>query len=287
VSGRDIVFISCGQRTDEETRLGQEIFRLVKDLTPLTPFFAAEVSSVNALTTEIFQNLKNAAGFICVMHRRGDVHIGGARVGTRGSVFIEQEIAIASFIHQVLGQRLNVAAFIENGISLEGIREHIPFNPDSFGSSDEVLEKLRQVLPTWVPEQSGARLDLFVKSGGYDAPARREMDILVALVINDTDEDIEKYRVDVELPKGIMEQGPIYGIQNHDLTTAKKDVFSYREPGQGRGPVFSRGRKVLDGLRFHSVVGTPRTGEQASASLFVEGRRVRTATCILGERRPD
>ena len=287
MSGRRIVFISCGQRTDEERHLGQAIFDLVKALTPLTPFFAAEVSSVNALTTEIFQNLKNAAGFICVMHRRGEVHIGGAHVGTRGSVFIEQEIAIASFIHQVLGQRLSVAAFIENDIFLEGIREHIPFNPDSFGSNDEVLEKLRKVLPTWVPEQSGTRLELFVKNGGYNAPARRDEDILIALVINDTDGDIEKYRVDVELPKDIMEKGPIYGIQNHDLTTAEEDVFSYREPGQGRGPVFSRGKKMLDGLRFPSVVGTPRSGEQARASLFVEGRRVTTATCTLGERRSD
>lgn len=151
-SDRNIVFISCGQRTDEEKRLGQAIFGLVRELTPLTPFFAAEVRSVNALTTEIFQNLMNAAGFICVMHRRGEVHLGGSLVGPRGSLFIEQEIAIASFIQQLLGRKLSVAAFIEKGISLEGVREHIPFNPEIFESNDEVLAKLRENLPSWSPD---------------------------------------------------------------------------------------------------------------------------------------
>lgn len=130
------------------------------------------------------------------------------------------------------------------------------------------------------------RLELFVKPGGYDAPAQREVDVLVAVVVNDSEEDIEKYRVDVEMPKDIMAKGPVYMLQNHDLTTAEKDVFSYMEPGQKRGPVYSRGSKLLDGLRFPSVVGTPRAGEQASASLFVGGRRITMATCKLGERRP-
>jgi hypothetical protein len=265
----------------------QSILELVRELTPLTPFFAAEVQSVNALATEIFQNLMNAAGFICVMHRRGEVHVAGSLVGTRGSVFIEQEIAIASFIHQVLDQRLSVAAFVEEGVSLEGVREHIPFNPESFGSNEEVLAKLRMVLPAWVPEQGKTRLDLFVKLGGYNSPAQREEDILVAVVTNESDEDIEKYRVDVVLPNGIMEKGPVYAIQNHDLTTPEKDVFSYMEPGQKRGPIYGRGKRVLDGLRFPSVVGTPQAGEQASASLFVGGRKITTATCKLGERRAD
>jgi hypothetical protein len=287
MSDRSTVFISCGQRTEEEKRLGQAIFELVRELTPLTPFFAAKVRSVNALTTEIFQNLMKAAGFICVMHQRGEVHIGGSHAGTRGSVFIEQEIAVASFIQQMLGQKLSVAAFVEKGISLEGVREHIPFNPEIFGSNDDVLAKLRAILPTWTPDQGKTRLELFVKPGGYDAPAQREVDVLVAVVVNDSEEDIEKYRVDVEMPKDIMAKGPIYTLQNHDLTTAEKDVFSYVEPGQKRGPVFSRGKKLLDGLRFPSVVGTSRAEEQATALLVVGGRRVTTATCKLGDRRTE
>jgi hypothetical protein len=287
LSNRNTVFISCGQRTDEERRLGRAIFDLVKELTPFTPFFAAEVRSVSALTTEIFQNLMNAAGFVCVMHRRGDVHIDGIRRGTRGSVFIEQEIALASFIHQMLGQKLGVAAFIEEGISLEGIREHIPFNPDSFTSSEQILATLREVLPTWTPDQPRFRLDLFVKLGGYNAPAQREEDLLVAVVANDSDQDIERYRVDVEMPKDIMERGPFYALQNQDLTTVEKDVFSYKEPGQGRGSLLSGGKKLLDGLRFPSVAGTPRAGERVKATLVVDGRKVCSAECAIGERRPS
>lgn len=222
-----------------------------------------------------------------MMHRRGEVHIGGTLVGTRGSVFIEQEIAIASFIQQLLGEKLSVAAFIEKGILLEGMREHIPFNPEVFESNGEVLARLREILPAWSPDPGRIRLELFVKPGGYDAQEKREVDVLVAVVINDSEEDIEKYRVDVELPTDVMAKGPIYMLQNQDLTTAEKDVFSYMEPGQRRGAVYSRGRKLLDGLRFPSVVGTPRAGEQAGASLFVGGRRITMATCKLGERRPD
>ncbi len=94
------VFISCGQRTAEEKDLGQAIVAEVDRLPGVTPYFAEAVSSVDGLTNHIFRALDRAVGFVCVLHRQGEVDLPSGRI-TRASVWIEQEIAIAAFLHHV------------------------------------------------------------------------------------------------------------------------------------------------------------------------------------------
>ena len=80
----NIVFISCGQYTEEEKRLGRKVAGLVSELTPFDPYFADFQSSLEALTENILGRLHKCVGFIAIMHPRGDVVFPGGSTHTRG-----------------------------------------------------------------------------------------------------------------------------------------------------------------------------------------------------------
>ncbi|HVV52600.1 MAG TPA: hypothetical protein VHO06_23230 [Polyangia bacterium] len=147
---KPLVFISCGQFTTHEVYLGKQIARLVKEQTGATGYFAQNQTSLDALTDHIFKALDRAAGFIAVMHRRGQVtNLKGELDRTRASVWIEQEIAIASFIQKTRNANLKVQAYVEEGIALEGAREKLMLNPMVFRTNAQVTKHLKKVLQTW------------------------------------------------------------------------------------------------------------------------------------------
>ena len=146
---KPIIFISCGQATDSEKMLGKDIVDLVRELTPYEPYFAEFQSSLDGLTQNIFSKLKDAAGFISVMHYRGEYADLDGENHVRGSVWIEQEIAIAAFMTHTLGKQMQVKAFAQNGIRIEGVRQFIILNPVAFQHDSEVLSRLRTDLPKW------------------------------------------------------------------------------------------------------------------------------------------
>jgi hypothetical protein len=147
--GHNVVFISCGQVTERERNLGKAVAELVRELTPYEPYFAENKSSLEALTRNVLEALNNSVGLIAIMHPRGAVTFNGNPPCTRASVWIEQEIAIAAFMVQVLGRPLCVAAYIHKDIAREGMRMELQLNPVSFRRDDEVLAHLRQILPAW------------------------------------------------------------------------------------------------------------------------------------------
>jgi hypothetical protein len=71
--GQPIVFISCGQFTKEEIALGEALAATVDELTSCTAYFAQKQSSLEGLTTHIFDALNACVGFVAVMHHRGTV----------------------------------------------------------------------------------------------------------------------------------------------------------------------------------------------------------------------
>jgi hypothetical protein len=145
-----LVFISCGQFTKSEIYLGKQIAKLVKEQTGAVGYFAQNQTSLDGLTDHIFKALDRAAGFIAVMHKRGQVtNPKGDLDRTRASVWIEQEIAIASFIQKTRNANLKVQAYIEEGIALEGAREKLMLNPEKFKTNAHVSKHLKKVLQTW------------------------------------------------------------------------------------------------------------------------------------------
>jgi hypothetical protein len=142
------VFISCGQFTDAEKALGTRVVELVNELTPFDGYFAEYQTTAEALTKSILGWLYDSVGFIAIMHDRGRVSIPNGQI-TRASVWIEQEIAIAALMQQVAGRPLHVRSYIQEGITIEGVRQHIHLNPKIFRTEQEVLGDLRVVLKDW------------------------------------------------------------------------------------------------------------------------------------------
>ena len=102
-----LVFISCGQFSNEERSLGKSVENLVLELTGLDAYFAENQNSLRDLSENVFDSLKRATGFIAIMHHRGRVTTpSGAHM--RGSVWIEQEIAIAAFLRFLTGRDIPV-----------------------------------------------------------------------------------------------------------------------------------------------------------------------------------
>lgn len=143
---RERVFISCGQRNESEVALGESIAELVGKHTDLDGYFAQDQQSLDGVTRNIFQAIYNSAGFVAVMHRRDQLDDNSSEY--RGSVWVEQEIAIAAFLVQVLGMRLPNRVFIQSGIRREGVRGFILLNAIEFEGNQEVIDDVTDWLPS-------------------------------------------------------------------------------------------------------------------------------------------
>lgn len=62
----------------------------------------------------------------------------------RGSVWVEQEIAIASFLAHVQNRDLAVLVYIQKGIEREGVRQQLRLNVIEFETEAEVLADVRE-----------------------------------------------------------------------------------------------------------------------------------------------
>src|ERR1700722_2943189 len=118
---RGKIFISCGQYTDTEKQLGRDIANLIRTTTDFEPFFAEEVQDLNGLDANILNALKDCVALITVMHPRGSINPPNAPSVTRASVWIEQEIAIATYIQRVDNRELPIIAFKHRDVGREGL----------------------------------------------------------------------------------------------------------------------------------------------------------------------
>ena len=204
MASKDIIFISCGQRSETEKRLGTEIAKLVNDLTPFEPYFAEYQTTLEGLTKHVFGALNRCAGLIVVLNHRGTVQPIGLM---RASVWIEQEIAIAAFLQEIMGRRLHVAAFAERGLSREGVRETLLLNPKDFEANDDILNHLRSILPNWRPlAQTSEAIDISLEYTKKSIESNRHDYELLVLLHNRGTEAITAYQIDLEFPMELLNQ---------------------------------------------------------------------------------
>ena len=143
LSSPKLIFIACGQRTEKEKALGKEIEALVNSKDNLYAFLAESAHDLNSLTTNIFESLNKCSGFIAVMHKR-DKKENTNKFSS--SVWINQEIAIASFLRHTQHRNILVLIFEETGIQRKGVLEYLHANPISFTKDKEVLDEVRRWL---------------------------------------------------------------------------------------------------------------------------------------------
>lgn len=147
------VFIGCGQRNEKEKQIGLACKQYF-DERHFAAYFAEDVHSLEALTENIFRHLRNSEYAVFIDCAREELSSGKFR----GSVFVNQEIAIASFLQ--IDSRIDSRVFHEKGVIREGVVEHLIANPIYFSGKQDFLQKLEESTKDW---RSDWRKDLSVK----------------------------------------------------------------------------------------------------------------------------
>lgn len=127
------VFISCGQE-DIEKDYGLKAADFFREK-GFEPYFAEEIQTPEGLTQNIFNSLKRSEYFICINPER--------KKGEIGSIFIQQEFAIAAFLE------IPMLAFHIGNVKPAGIGKYLILKSIKISSIQELLEKLRSLTQTW------------------------------------------------------------------------------------------------------------------------------------------
>jgi len=229
---RNFIFISCGQHTPAERQLGNDIAALVQELTGHGAFFADQVQDLGGLDTNILNALRDCLALIVVMHPRGTItHEGSARV--RASVWIEQEIAIATYIQRIDKRPLPIIAFIHRDVGREGIRDILSLNPIPFGGDADVLGMLRKRLPTWRSLQPfGVHIEL--KSDKRSPLDEHPVRQLSVTLVNDAAQRITAYTCDIWIPSIVLKhEAKLYYGESHDIARPHHRHFRHTETDAG------------------------------------------------------
>ena len=136
------VFISCGQLKEHEKRAGTEIVAHFESR-GFETYFADRVHSAQGLTESIFEALRESEYFVFVNFRRERL---GWKKRWRGSLFVNQEIAIATFLE------IPTIGFVETGVVREGVADYHIHNAVEFSDAAEIAENLAELSADWDPQ---------------------------------------------------------------------------------------------------------------------------------------
>ncbi len=203
---KPVVFISCGQCTPEEIALGKAVERFIREETPYEPYFAEQQNTLDGLVTNILSALRRAAAFIGIMHHRGTMTTPAGDTITRGSVWIEQELAICAFLQNVLDRQIGVALYLQRGISREGVRSQLRLKPVEFDDPSDILADLRNQVHGWQLSPVAdapliARWD-WKRQPGYTGD-RHEYKLSVQLY-NNSNALIDQWKVELWFPSAFI-----------------------------------------------------------------------------------
>jgi len=141
-----LIFICHGQLADEKPK-GLALAELIDNTPGFRAFFAENVHSTDGLSQHIFTNLERCDGFLAVTHKRGEVRF-LEREFTRASVWVQQELAIVSFVNwqRHAARHIKVRVFAQRGIKREGLADTLILNPIEFDNDDQLPDLVREWL---------------------------------------------------------------------------------------------------------------------------------------------
>jgi len=257
-----LVFVSCGQSTLEERRLGKKIADLVERETGCEAYFAENQQNLEGVTENILKKLHDALGFIAIMHPRGDV--ANPRNPTespwvRGSVWIEQEIAISAFISQALQRPIRVLLYVHESIRREGLRDKLHLNPVSFRDDAEILQDLTESIPSWKSlalQERKQPLSLTanirhrrvpIPGGGTDDERHQ----LLVNVENDGEQDATDFKLDLDFPAAFLdESGNVLQVPSSEPGFVRYEITN---AVRGIAHLYA-GEKTGDLITFHYAI---------------------------------
>lgn len=130
--------MSCGQHSNREKEIGKAVKQHFTER-GFETYFAELVHSPEALTENIFRFLGASEYFVFVDFRRDEIE--GGRY--KGSLFVNQELAIATFL------KLPGIGFVERGVKREGIIDYQIYNAIDFEDGAEILTALGTKTADW------------------------------------------------------------------------------------------------------------------------------------------
>lgn len=243
ITEKPLIFVSCGQYAQSERDLGRKICKLIEDCRPdVQAYFAQNESTVDGLSRNILGALHEAAGFVCVMHQRGRVFRGSEEVAVRGSVWIEQEIAIVTFMRHALDREIPVLFYVQEDVSMEGIRTVLHLNPlAAFAEESAVIEDLRKRLPG-IKFTRYAEYDLqpVISYRADNRGCDRHDYTLIATVKNTGRQTVTDFRLEVHFPRRFLEGSPgnFAAVDSHCCTRTHWCFVADQTRLQGR-PLYS------------------------------------------------
>ncbi|HUD20337.1 MAG TPA: hypothetical protein VMR81_07885 [Patescibacteria group bacterium] len=141
------VFISCGQKDDSEKVFGEYLEKYFV-ARGFDTYFAEEVHSSKPLLLSIFDALKESEYFVSVNPHRKET-------GDTGSIFVQQEIAVASSL------RMPIIAFHQKGVRrTNGMSGGLHLNSIEVNEPREMKHLLGKVTALW---DNTSRNQLFLK----------------------------------------------------------------------------------------------------------------------------
>lgn len=224
------IFVSCGQYTPAEKTLGKHITTMVKSVTGVDAFFAEEVQDLQGLDTNILAHLRDCSGFITVLHPRGRIIRPDRTEHVRASVWIEQEIAIVTYITRVERRTLPVIAFIHRSVGREGIRDLLHLNPIAFTDESEILAALPELLKRWGAVKATGivpQLKINHLNRHQDGHPIRQ---LVYHIVNNSDSRITQLSGTLRIPAGILKHwSGAYGLAEEASSDPAYRIFRFDE----------------------------------------------------------
>ncbi len=195
-------------------------------MTGIDAFFAEEVQDLNGLDSSILSALRECIGFITVIHPRGKITRPDGSAHVRASVWIEQEIAIATYIQRVEKRALPVIAFIHKSVRREGIRDLLHLNPIFFNDESEILSALPQRLTPWKRlTNASIRLELqFPRATEVEHRIRN----LIVSAANGSNQRITSFNCEVRLPVALLKHGYPKGFLPAEEKTDDARYSCYR-----------------------------------------------------------
>ena len=154
-----LIFVSCGQQTAEEKRLGTAVKQLIDSTAGYRAYFAEYVQSLDALAQNVFDGLRRCSGLVSFLHESGLVMAATDKEwGYRSSAWVNQEIAILAYRRQFEGIDLPILVFKDKKVRLEGAMTSLILNPIPMDSESVILKQVASWLEsaTFPSSLSGA-----------------------------------------------------------------------------------------------------------------------------------
>jgi len=211
-----LIFVSCGQQTEEEKRIGTSVKQLVDSKPGYKAYFAEYVQSLDALAKNIFDGLRMCSGLISFMHERGFVKTNDNKEwGYRSSVWVNQEIAILAYRRQYEGIEIPILIFKDEKVRLEGAMTSLIVNPKIMKSESDTLTQIDSwLISTEFPFSGPANDDRFNSKWGKLSRMSRKV---IAALLDEGGINVKESSIKLCLRDS-------YGIGKEDASKAVSDA---------------------------------------------------------------